>query len=171
MKPYFLFLGCFLAILPLLKAENLDLIVPSNVRQEVIGEAEQYSQYPQNLEVLDCSAVHFKFLAKDALVTTAAEEPVLDTKTLTPDAILNEASAFLNPRGVMMRKGMYYIVLPKKPVPVGTRLKISLNGVIYIIVVSEVSPKAYTLQYQDVKKTFGFNSSQKTASSEKALKK
>ncbi len=154
-----------------LKAEGLEAILPSSVRQRVIEEGEYYSQYPQNLEVLDCTQVHFKFLAKEATVPILTEEPMLDVKTLSPESILVQAAALLNPRGMMMRQGVRYLVLPKKPVPAGTRLKISLDAASYIIVVSEVYPRSYTLEYQDMKKTFVFHPSLQTRPLEKALKK
>ncbi len=171
MKSYFLFLGCLWGMIVFLKAEGLEAILPSSVRQSVIEEGEYYSQYPQRLEVLDCTQVHFKFLAKEVTVPIATEEPVLDVKTLSPESILVQAAALLNPRGVMMRQGVHYLVLPKKPVPAGTKLKISLDAASYIIVLSEVYPKAYALQYQDTKKTFVLNPSPLPSSSEKALKK
>ncbi len=154
-----------------LEAEGLEAILQPSIRQEVIEAGEYYSQYPQRLEVLDCSQVHFRFLAKDSPLPVAAQAPILGVETLSPESILVQAAALLNPRGVMMRKGIHYLVLPKKPVPAGTRLKISLDMASYIIIVTEVYPKAYTLQYQDMKKTFEFNPSLPSSLLEKALKK
>ena len=171
MKYYCLFLGSLLLTMVFLKAESLDAILPSSVRQGVIEEAEYYSQYPRRLEVLDCSQVHFKFSAKDTPAPVISEKPILDVENLTPESILVQAAALLNPRGVMMRQGIHYLVLPKKPVPAGTKLKISLDTTSYIIVLSEVYSKSYTLEYQNMKKTFVFNPSLRPSSSEKALKK
>lgn len=181
MRPYYIFIGCLLAdlillaALPMLKAEGLDAIaiLPSGVRQGVIEEAEHYSHYPLKLEVLDCKQVRLKFASREIVLPIVAESPSLslDTKVLDPETILTEAAGLIQPRGIIIRKGVSYLVLPRKPVTAGTRLKISLEGAPYIIILAGVYPKAYTLQYQDTKKTFLLNPSLPSHPSEKALKK
>jgi hypothetical protein len=141
-----------------LQAEELDRITPSSLRQVVIDEAQLYSLYPMQLEVLDLSDVRLKFLSKeDAIGKVLEKEIALEAKELSEEQILTQAVALLQPRGVIARKGVYLLVLSKGPVKEGTRLKVKIDSKPYIVVLAAIRNKFYTLQYKTVKKTFSFN--------------
>lgn len=178
MKPFLLYLTFLVLVMCPMRAEEPDRIIPSAVRQTVLDEAQLYSQYPLRLDPIDLSNVHLRFLSKeDALIKVSEKEAVLDTKTLTEEQVLTAAVGILKPRGVIARKGVYHLILPKGPVKAGTRLKIKIDTQAYTLVLAAIHNNFYTLQYKAFKKSFSLNAVTPSGAlsaanaSQKALKK
>lgn len=76
-----------------------------------------------------------------AKVESVAEE------NLTDGELLNVLSGYVNPTGIFLFGGDFYLIFKEKKLKVGSALDIVYKGNEYTVTVAEITGSTYTLQY------------------------
>lgn len=140
----------------------------SQERQSVLDQAEFFINYPINLKKVDIKAIHFLFLPKDAV--TQQEDEKVDFNVYAADEdVLRELLQTHQPKGLISRNGEWYIILQSGPLKKGSEWTVNLAGMEYKMLILDVNPKEYVVQYNESTEKIPFSSILKVKSKEKSL--
>lgn len=76
-------------------------------------------------------------------------ELVEDTIALTDDELLQELAQYVNPTGIFLFGGEFYLVFKENRKEVGSEIKIMYEGAEYSVTISEITGSGYTIRRGD----------------------
>ncbi len=99
---------------------------------------------PLSAEIVSAAPSPF---VPDSGETIVVEEEV--EIVLTEDELLNELSKYINPTGIFMFGGEFYLIFKEKKLKVGSELGIKFNGASYSVMITEITGSTYKVRRGD----------------------
>lgn len=138
-----LFVGLFLASASLAQAAIMSAETRAknlaDIRGVVINDVRPLSE-----EIVSTAPSPF---VPDSGETIVVEEEV--EIVLTEDELLAELSKYINPTGIFMFGGEFYLIFKEKKLKVGSELGIKFNGANYSVMITEITGSTYKVRRGD----------------------
>lgn len=77
------------------------------------------------------------------------EAPAEKVVVMSEDELLVALSEYINPTGIFMFGGEFYLVFTEKKLKVGSEIKVTYNGEEYVVVVSQITGSSYAIKRGD----------------------
>lgn len=77
------------------------------------------------------------------------EAPVREVVVMSEDELLAALSEYINPTGIFMFGGEFYLVFKESKLKVGSEIRLTFNGEQYVVIISEITGSSYAIKRGD----------------------